>query len=227
MIKPRAAVSWSGGKDSYLALDRAAASFDIRALITMFTEDGTRSRSHGQRPEVLDHQARLLNLPLVHGRGSWKSYEQEFKRLLRELAGSGFSHVIFGDIFLDEHRAWVERVCHECGLQAVEPLWGEPTTELFKEFLATGAQAQIVATKAALLDEEWLGTTLSEQTLSALESRGVDACGEHGEYHTIVFTSPRMTAPLKLREVGRLMHDGYWMLDLELSDRNNATGGSL
>ena len=135
--------------------------------------------------------------------------------------------MIFGDIFLDEHRAWVERVCHECGLQAVEPLWGEPTTELFKEFLATGAQAHIVATKAALLDEEWLGTTLSEQTLSALESRGVDACGEHGEYHTIVFTSPRMTAPLKLREVGRLLHDGYWMLDLELSDTNNATGGSL
>jgi len=133
----------------------------------MFTEDGTRSRSHGQRPEVLDHQARLLNLSLVSGRGSWKSYEQEFKRLLRELARSGFSHVIFGDIFLDEHKAWVERVCDECGLQAVEPLWGEPTTELFREFLATGAQAQIVATKAALLDKKWLGTTLSEQTLSA------------------------------------------------------------
>jgi uncharacterized protein (TIGR00290 family) len=176
---------------------------------------------------VLDHQARLLNLPLVSGRGSWKGYEQEFKRLLREVAGSGFSHVIFGDIFLDGHKAWVERVCSECGLQAVEPLWGEPTSELFREFLATGAQAQIVATKAGLLDKEWLGTTLSEHMLSAFDSRGVDACGERGEYHTIVFTSPRMTAPLKLREVARLLHDGYWMLDLELSDRNNATGSSL
>src|SRR5438552_7366494 len=170
MIKPRAAVSWSGGKDSYLALDRAAASFDIRALITMFTKDGTRSRSHGQRPEVLDHQARLLNLPLVHGRGSWKSYEQEFKRLLLELAGSGFSHVIFGDIFLDEHKAWVERVCDECGLQAVEPLWGEPTTELLRQSLGTGAHAQIVTTKATLPDDLWPGKQLREETLPTFES---------------------------------------------------------
>src|SRR5205823_4892035 len=206
MLKPKAAVSWSGGKDSYLALHRSAASFDIQALVTMFTEGGTRSRSHGLRPTVLNHQARLLNLPLVSGRGSWKTYEHEFKRLLRELARTGFSHLIFGDIFLDEHKIWVERVCRECSLQAVEPLWGESTTQLFREFLATGAQAEIVATKAVLLDEEWLGATLSEYMLPAFESLGVDACGERGEYHTIVFTSPRMNSPLRLREVARLMH---------------------
>jgi len=216
MLKPKAAVSWSGGKDSYLALHRAAASFDIQALITMFTEDGTRSRSHGLRPEVLARQARLLNLPLVSGRGSWETYEKEFKRHLRELARSGFSHVIFGDIFLDEHKAWVERVCSECSLQAVEPLWEEPTTELLREFLATGAQARIVATKAALLDEKWLGTNLCKEMLSTFETLGVDACGERGEYHTLVFTSPRMSSPLELREIARLMHDGYWMLDLKL-----------
>jgi diphthine-ammonia ligase len=72
-----------------------------------------------------------------------------------------------------------------------------------------------VATKADLLDKEWLGATLSERMLSAFEARGVDACGEWGEYHTVVFTSPRMSGPLKLREVAPLMHDGYWMLDLE------------
>ena len=219
MLKPKAAVSWSGGKDSYLALHRAAVSFDIQALITMFTEDGSRSRSHGLRPDVLNRQAHLLNLPLVSGRGSWKIYEHEFKRVLRELALRGFSHVIFGDIFLDDHKDWVERVCTECGLQAVEPLWGEPTTDLFREFLATGAQAQIVATKAALLDENWLGATLSECMLSAFESRGVDACGERGEYHTVVFTSARMSGPLRLRQVAPLMHDGYWMLDLELVEQ--------
>jgi len=216
MLRPKAAVSWSGGKDSYLALHRAAASFDIQALITMFTEDGSRSRSHGLRPEVLNRQAHLLNLPLVSGRGSWKTYEHEFERILRELALRGFSHVIFGDIFLDDHKAWVERVCNECGVQAVEPLWGKQTTELFREFLATGAQARIVATKAALLDEKWLGTSLCEEMLSTFETLGVDACGERGEYHTLVFASPRMSAPLKLRELAPLMHDSYWMLDLEL-----------
>jgi diphthine-ammonia ligase len=67
MSKPKAAVSWSGGKDSYLALHRSTDAFDIQALLTMFTEDGTRSRSHGLRPEVLARQASLLNLPLVKG----------------------------------------------------------------------------------------------------------------------------------------------------------------
>jgi uncharacterized protein (TIGR00290 family) len=217
MSKPKAAVSWSGGKDSYLALHRAADAFDVQAFITMFTEDGTRSRSHGLRPEVLARQASLLGLPLVSGRGSWTTYEAEFKRVLHGLAVDGFSHVIFGDIFLDEHRRWVERVCAECGLEAFEPLWGESTTALFREFLATGAGAKIVATKAALLDQKWLGQSLSEEMLPAFESIGVDACGERGEYHTLLFASPRMNSPLDVVESGRLMHDGYWMLDLELS----------
>ena len=216
MSKPKAAISWSGGKDSYLALHRAVDAFDVQALVTMFTEDGTRSRSHGLRPEVVARQASLMKLPLVSGRGSWGTYEQEFKRLLRELATNSFSHVIFGDIYLDEHKAWVERVCTECGLKALEPLWGEPTTALLQEFLATGAEAKIVATKAGLLDEKWLGKNLSEEMLPIFESLGIDACGERGEYHTLVFASSRMSAPLALREVGLLMHDGYWKLDLML-----------
>ncbi len=217
MSKPKAAVSWSGGKDSYLALHRALRPFNVQALLTMFTEDGTRSRSHGLRPEVVSRQAELLGLRLLSGQGSWQTYEREFKRLLGELVGDGFSHVIFGDIFLDEHKAWVEGVCRECGLEAVEPLWGEPTPSLFGEFLATGAEAQIVATKAALLDQKWLGERLREDMLSSFESLGVDACGERGEYHTLVFGSPRMSSRLELQEIGRLMHDGYWMLDLELT----------
>jgi diphthine-ammonia ligase len=218
MQKSKAAISWSGGKDSYLAFHRAAERFRVCALLTMFTEDGTRSRSHGLRPEVMARQASLLGLPLVSGRASWTTYEEEFKRALRELAGDGFSHVIFGDIFFDQHKTWVERVCNESGLEAVEPLWGEQTPELFREFLATGAEAQIVATSASLLDQEWLGRSLTEDLLPVLASLGVDACGERGEYHTCVFASPRMKTPLHVREAGRLVHNGYWMLDLELDE---------
>ena len=217
MRKPKAAVSWSGGKDSYLAMHRALERFDVQVLLTMFTEDGTRSRSHGLRPEVVARQAELLGLRLVNGRGSWKTYEEEFKRALRMLSQDGFSHVIFGDIFLDEHKIWVERVCNECGLEAVEPLWAEQTTTLFREFLATGAQARIVAAKATLLSDLWLGKRLCEDMLSSFDLLGVDACGERGEYHTLVFASPRMSSLLELHEVGRLMHDGYWMMDLELA----------
>lgn len=217
MSKAKAAVSWSGGKDSYLALHRTQGRFDVQALLTMFTEDGARSRSHGLRPEVLTRQAGLMGLPLVTGRGSWATYEQEFKRALGELASHGFSHVIFGDIFLDEHKAWVERVCGECGLEAVEPLWGEATVKLFQEFLATGAEARIVATKAMLLDQKWLGQRLNAGMLSIFDSLGVDPCGERGEYHTLVVGSPKMSSRLELREVGPLMHDGYWMLDLQVA----------
>ena len=98
MPKKKAAVSWSGGKDSYLALHRVADLFDVEGLLTMFTEDGTRSRSHGLRPEVVARQASLLNFQLVGGRGSWKTYEEEFKRVLRDLAGDGFSHDIRGHL---------------------------------------------------------------------------------------------------------------------------------
>lgn len=213
---PKAAVSWSGGKDSYMALHRALDRFDIQALLTMFTQDGARSRSHGLRPEVVERQAELLGLPLVRGYGSWTTYEQEFKRVLGELAEQGFSHVIFGDIFLDEHKAWVERVCGECGLAAIEPLWGERTDSLFREFIAAGASAQIVATKATLLHQNWLGQHLSELMLPSFESLNVDACGERGEYHTLVTSSPRMNSRLQVREIDRLLHDGYWMLDLVL-----------
>jgi diphthine-ammonia ligase len=226
MHKPKAAVSWSGGKDSYLALHRTADVFNVQALLTMFTEDGTRSRSHGLRPEVLARQAKLLDLPLISGRGSWTTYEEEFKCALRDLARAGFSHAIFGDIFLDAHKIWVERVCNECGLEAIEPLWGEHTSALFRQFIATGAQAQIVATKAALLNDTWLGKKLCEDMLSNFESLGVDPCGERGEYHTLVFASPRMTSELELREIDRL--NARRLLDAGLrtriaAGRNHAT----
>lgn len=216
--KPKAAVSWSGGKDSYLALHRVAEHFNIQALVTMFTEDGARSRSHGLRPEVLARQAGLMRLPLLAGRGSWATYEQEFKRLLRVLAEDGFSHVIFGDIFPDAHKLWAERVCNECGLHAVEPLWGESTVDLFHEFLATSAEAQIVAAKASLLDKNCLGLPLCEEIIPKFGRLGIDPCGEGGEYHTLVVNSPRMTKHLHLQEVNRIIHDGYWLLDLSLNE---------
>ncbi|MBI1955327.1 MAG: diphthine--ammonia ligase [Acidobacteria bacterium] len=214
MSKPRAAVSWSGGKDSYLALHRARQQFDVVALITMFTEDGIRSRSHGLRPEVLQRQAALLDLELLQGRGSWQSYEVEFKKLLRELRDRQFSHVVFGDIFLDDHKRWVERVCTETGLVAVEPLWEQPTSQLLLEFLNLGGEARIVAIKAALLDESWLGRPLSLELLPEFENLGIDPCGEYGEYHTLVTTSPLFTAPLTISDIGHHLHDGYWMLDV-------------
>lgn len=216
MQKPRAAVSWSGGKDSCLAFHRARQQLEVTALISMFTEDGSRSRSHGLRPEILQRQGEALGLELVCGRGSWQTYEAGFKRVLGDLRARGFTHMVFGDILLEEHKQWVERVCGEAGLEAWEPLWRQPTKELLREFLDTGGQALIVATKATLLDETWLGRQLNSDMFACFERLGIDPCGENGEYHTLVTNFPAFRFPLRTRECGRLLHDGYWMLDLKV-----------
>ena len=218
MEKHRAAISWSGGKDSCLAFHRASHHLEIGALITMFTEDGSRSRSHGLRPEILHRQADLLGIELICGRGSWQTYEAEFKRILGDLHARGFTHAVFGDILLEEHKQWVERVCSEVGLEALEPLWGQSTTALVNEFLRLGGQACIVAAQAALLDASWLGQQLDSTIVSNLQKLGIDACGEYGEFHTLVSNFPGFRLPLKIRETARLEHDGYWMLDLVLGD---------
>ena len=128
--KPRAAISWSGGKDSCAALHRAHADFDVVSMVTMFDEEAARSRSHGLRPEVLAAQADRLGLradrrALHAGRPT----TPRSIGALDDAAADGVTHVIFGDILFDEHRQWAERMCAAHGLTAVEPLWGASTDD--------------------------------------------------------------------------------------------------
>src|SRR5438874_12716055 len=106
--KPRAAISWSGGKDSCAAFARARESFDVAAMVTMFDEEAARSRSHGLRPEVLAAQANRLGVRRVTGRCAWHTYDTAFSGALATLASDGITHVVFGDILFDEHRRWAE-----------------------------------------------------------------------------------------------------------------------
>jgi len=212
--RPRAAVSWSGGKDSCAALRRARHTFDVRAMITMCDDDAGRSRSHGLRPEVLDAQAARLGLARITGRCAWSSYDAAFAGALEEAATSGITHVIFGDILFEEHRRWAERICATAGLTAVEPLWGESTDVLFDEWVSSGSDAVIVTARAEFLDESWLGRTLRPEMLAELRERGVDACGERGEYHTLVTGTPLFSVPLRWRSEGRVLRSGCWALDV-------------
>jgi len=215
-MKPRAAVSWSGGKDSYLALHRTRSSYDVVALVTMFDENGTRSRSHGLRPQVLEAQAHRLGLPICKGHGSWATYEQGYLHALGEARALGISHVIFGDIMYDSNREFPERVCAASGLIAVEPLWGEPTTELYREFVLTGADARIVTVRDSVLDASWLGRRLTLDLLEHLVAAGADPCGEHGEYHTVVVDAPAFSSPIELASLDCVSRHGCWALDLAI-----------
>ena len=220
MSKPRAAISWSGGKDSCAALMRARSSLDIVAMVTMFDEDAARSRSHGLRPAVLTAQADRLGLRQIIGRCTWQTYDAEFSRALGMLAADGITHVVFGDILFAEHREWAERMCQPHGLTAVEPLFGCSTNDLFHEWIASGGEASIVTARCEFFDETWLGRPLRSDLLPEFERRGVDPCGERGEYHTVVTDSTLFSSPIRLTANGHVQRSGCWALDQETSPHN-------
>ena len=141
-----------------------------------------------------------------------------YQRVLDEVAASGVTHVIFGDIMFDEHRLWAERVCEGSGLTAVEPLWGESTDVLFDEWIASGAEALIVTARAQFLDETWLGRALATDMAPDFVRLGVDKCGERGEYHTVVTRCPLFSRPLALRMTGAVQRSGCWALDVEVAE---------
>lgn len=221
--RPLAAISWSGGKDSYTALARTISRFDVRAAITMIDEAGERSRSHGLRPEVIAAQSASLGLRPVTVRCSWGSYTDAFVTAARQLAATGITHVIFGDIMFDDHRAWADDVCRGAGLSAVEPIWGGSTPDLLREFVESGARAIIVTVRADLLDDTWLGRPLTLELGAELAGRGLDPCGERGEYHSLVTSGPLFRTPLAVRTGNRVRRSGCLALDVALADARDPT----
>jgi len=216
--RPRAAISWSGGKDCCLALLRAAARYDVVAAVTMFDEARERSRSHGLRPALVAAQVERLGLHHVTGGCSWDTYTDSFVAALETLRADAITHVIFGDIMFDDHRQWTERACTAAGLTAVQPIWGEPTELLLREFLASGSDAVMVTVRQQYLDRSWLGCRLSEDVAAKLIARGVDPCGERGEYHTLVTNCPMFSRRLTVRYAGVVERSGCWALDVELAE---------
>ena len=218
MARTKAAISWSGGKDSCAAYHRARDTFDFVAAITMFNEDGTRSRSHGLRPAILSAQVQRLGLASITRTCSWGTYDASFDGALEAAAAMGITHVVFGDILFDEHREWAERLSAGRGLVAVEPLWKESTTDLYRRFLESGTRARIVTVRTSKLDESFLGRDLAEDLLDEFIARDVDPCGERGEYHTVVTACEAFSSPLRVRPLGRATNSGCVAEDLVLDE---------
>jgi uncharacterized protein (TIGR00290 family) len=188
--------SWSGGKDSMLALHRALnAGYRVEALLAMFDETGDRSRSHALPPALMQAQADALGIPLVMRRASWTDYEAVFTDQLRAFAAQGITHGLFGDIDLQPHRDWEEKVCAAAGIEAVLPLWHEPRRRLVDECLALGYRARVVCVDARFLDNSFCAREFDAEFIADLPAE-VDACGENGEFHTFVFDGPRFARPV-------------------------------
>lgn len=187
---PAALVSWSGGKDSMLALREArAAGLDVRWLLAMLDETGLRLRSHGVPLGLMQAQADALGLELVAPSASWDDYQAVFTMHSRELAARGAEVAVFGDIDLQPHRDWEEQVCAAAGLRAELPLWGRARIDLARAFVALGYSARVVCVDSRHLPDHFCGRLFDAVFLDELPD-GVDACGENGEFHTFVFDGP-------------------------------------
>lgn len=187
--KPRAAVSWSAGKDSCLAWLRAREQgLDALSFVTMCDADGT-SKSHALPPALIEAQVHALG-------GIWHpvkvapgAYAPAFAEALHSLRESGHTHVVFGDIDLAAQREWFEPMCERAGLAAVFPLWGEKRADLAQEIIGRGIRARTVCVDTRWLDANHCGVDYDAAFLARLPV-GVCPCGEDGEFHTFVFGGP-------------------------------------
>ena len=192
-------VSWSGGKDSCLALFRAMSQgYKPKMLFTMFSIENDVSSAHRLNEDIIKAQVNALALESTIGRAKFEDYETVFVRNLEAFKSQDIQYGIFGDIDLDEHRKWEETVCEKAQMTAVLPLWQEDRKNLVKEFIDLGFKAKIVVVNKTMMSPEFLGRDLSHELLEEIEKTGADVCGENGEYHTVVYDGPLFKTPLNL-----------------------------
>lgn len=203
--------SWSGGKDSCFALMQAIDQGYIpKVLLNVLNEEGKISRSHGIPYSILQTQANEADIFLHCISSSWQEYEMRFTNELKELKnGFNLTHAVFGDIDLQEHRDWEEKVCANAGLMAVLPLWKQDRKKLVMEMLEAGIEAMIVSCNEKM-GEQFIGEMISPSLVNELEAMGIDPCGENGEYHTLVLDCPLFASPHKVSVAEKIKHEGYW-----------------
>jgi len=211
--------SWSGGKDSCLALHRACmAGAKPACLLTMIGEDGLRSRSHGLRRDVIAAQAAALGLPLLTRCATWAGYEAAFIDALHEIRKQGITAGVFGDIDFPPHLEWEEKVCAATDIIPYLPLWGGARLALLHEFIALGYKALIVRVNENKLNRKFLGRIIDGKIVGEFQKTGIDPCGENGEYHTVVVDGPLFARPLSVATGSRLDTEGagYCTMDIHV-----------
>ena len=207
-------VSWSGGKDSCQACHRAISQgYELSHLVNFVSSEYNRVSFHGTEAKLIQMQAQSMGIPLVQKATTWPEYEEQFKETVRAIIPHGVEGMVFGDIYLDEHLGWVQGVCGELGIEAVEPLWGEDTRSVLLEFIDAGFEAVIVSANAQLIGEEWIGHRIDREFHEYLAERGIDFCGENGEYHTCVLGGPMFREAIRIEESKTILREGYWLLD--------------
>jgi uncharacterized protein (TIGR00290 family) len=211
----KAAALWSGGKDSCLAWRLATEQgYEVAILVNFYS--GERSRSHGLPTALICDQARAAGMPIIQKEVKGSTYEEVFRKTLAKFKKQGIENLICGDIYLTEHRTWLERVVGEEGLSPIFPLWYRDTGELMAEFIRRGFEAIIVAARNDILSEEWLGGPIDACFLQKLKGlpHKVDPCGESGEFHTLVISGPDWPGRLKVLKTAPIEKDRHCYLNI-------------
>jgi uncharacterized protein (TIGR00290 family) len=212
-------MSWSGGKDSCLALYeiQKAQDYRVAALLTTITRDYNRISMHGVRRALLEQQAASLGLPLhevfITKDATNEEYETRMEEVFSAYREQGIDLVVFGDLFLEEIRDYRDQFLAKHNMYGLYPVWLRDTTEFIKEFIALGFKAVITCVDGRVLDPSFAGMMIDENFLAALPSH-VDPCGENGEFHTFVFDGPIFKEPVRFTVGERVARDSFWFCDL-------------
>lgn len=212
--------SWSGGKDSAMALHEILASreYQVAALLTTITEDYQRISMHGVRRLLLEQQAGSLGFPLeeimISKQSSNEEYESRMTEALKRYKEQGVSSVIFGDIFLEDLRAYREKNLARLGMKGIFPIWKRDTRELIQSFMRLGFKAVTVCVDSRALEQNFVGRTIDEQFISELPTT-VDVCGENGEYHSFVSEGPIFRKKIRYKLGETVLREGrFYFCDL-------------
>lgn len=191
--------SWSAGKDSCYALMLSIEKGCIpTVLLNIMNENGKVSRSHGIPLSILNEQADKIGVPLKAVPATWKEYEVKYIAALEDLKNNFLVEaVVFGDIDLEPHREWEEKVCNKTHLKPLLPLWKKERLELVYKMIEEGIETMIVSCNLEM-GEGYLGKILTKELAVELQEKGIDPCGENGEYHTLVLNCPLFKEPIQL-----------------------------
>ena len=221
--RAKALISWSSGKDSAFALHEVwrAGEFEVVGALTTVTETFGRVSIHGVRQEILYAQLDAAGLqptvvPIPYPCPN-EIYEARMSEAIASAVSGGITHIIFGDLFLEDIRAYREQKLAGTGVTPVFPLWGRPTSQLAQQMIASGFEAYIATVDLKKLPARFAGRKFDPQLLADLPS-GVDPCGENGEFHTCVVAGPIFSRRLAVRLGERVERDGYAYCDLVMKD---------
>lgn len=209
--------SYSGGKDSVLAIHRAIKlGMTPVSLLTTYHIERERSWFHGIPKDLLNSVSNALEIPIYLIETKGAEYDVNFEKALKVFKDQGIEFCVFGDIDLSAHREWCESRCQSVGMEAIFPLWQENRRALVEEFIESGYTANITVLNTTQLSAKHLGLALSKETIASIEHEGADACGENGEYHTFVSAGPLFKKPVYFCFGNKVEQSPYAILPVEM-----------